>query len=171
LSLEIAHIEAQHECDHFACDLFPEDNKMRGLLFSNDFKKLTIEPHKFRRRLFIGLPEQSKDIVKRLCVRTLDDFHAERNLLSTASQLLFQVMPPRALQGREIVLFAMRREFDDRVWQTDNAKKPPLMREPVQIGRRALRKVFPNNQWRTSSANSAARRRMRSGSYSFSLFD
>jgi hypothetical protein len=118
LSLEIAHIEAQHECDHFACDLFPEDNKMRGLLFSNDFKKLTIEPHKFRRRLFIGLPEQSKDIVKRLCVRTLDDFHAERNLLSTASQLLFQVMPPRALQGREIVLFAMRREFDDRVWQS-----------------------------------------------------
>ena len=61
---------------------------MRGLLFSNDFKKLTIEPHKFRRRLFMGLPEQSKDIVKRLCVRTLDDFHAERSLLSTASQLL-----------------------------------------------------------------------------------
>jgi len=29
-----------------------------------------------------------KDIVKRLCVRTLNDFHAERSLLSTASQLL-----------------------------------------------------------------------------------
>ena len=102
----LAHIEAQHECDHFVCDLFPEDNKARST-FQHHFKKLTIEPHKFRRRLFMGLPEQSKDIVKRLRVRTLDDFHAECNLLSTESQPLFEITPPRSLHGREIVLFAV----------------------------------------------------------------
>src|ERR1700730_8824684 len=103
----LTHIKAEHECDYFARDLFPEDDKKRCLLFSNDFKKLSIESLKFRRRLFIGLPEQAKDIVKRPCVRTLDDFHAERNLLSTASQLHFQLTPPRSLHGREIVLFAV----------------------------------------------------------------
>ena len=54
-----------------------------------------------------GKVDLGKDIVERLWVRTLDNFYAESNLLSTAFQLRFQLTPSRSLQGREIVLFSV----------------------------------------------------------------
>src|SRR5262249_34983090 len=122
----LAHIEAEHECDHFAGALFPEHDEKRGLLFSNDFKKPAIEPDKLCLRFFIGLPEQAKDVIKRLCVRPLDDLHGELNLLATAFQLRFYLASPRPFHACEIVVFAVRPKFNDRVRETDHAKKPPL---------------------------------------------
>ena len=64
----------------------------------------------------MGLPEQSKRYRQAASRPDAGRFPRRAQLALYRVSASFQVMPPRALQGREIVLFAMRREFDDRVW-------------------------------------------------------